>query len=304
MKLAALLLVHGNPLGLARLVDRISHPDITVFVHVDAKSPVEPFTKALAGFRNLVFLQGSRRMRVNWGGRSQIDAILQLMLAAMDHEIQFDWFLSLTGADYPICRPSCLLNFLTRTEAEIIRIDRTISRKTDNKIRPFSLHDVEWLNPRNYRGLRSQLNQQILRISRRIRIGSFPENLTVVHGSSSHCLSRSAVAKICEHHAQSPEFYAMLSRSFSGDELYFHTILFNAGYQFLHNHIGHPERGGNLYGMHYIDWGAEVRSPPKLLGPEDLDRIRATDGAMFVRKVDPRNTDFLDKLDEIALARE
>lgn len=303
MKLAILLLVHGQPYDLPRLVERFSDPDITIFVHVDGKVEAEPFHVVLSQFNNVVFLPRDERIRVNWGGRSQLNAILNLHIRALKHERRFDWFLSLTGSDYPVCTPGALKLKLSHSTMEIARIDRVVTRENDNKIRPLSLHDSEALNPRNFKGMRSTLLRHYLRLLRIVKLGPFPEDLTVVHGSASHCLSRNAVEHIIAHHTEQKEFYELLRHSFGADEFYIHTILFNAGFNFLQDMVNRSAPYGNLYGMHYIDWSCSIKNPPKMLDLEDLDGISETEDVMFVRKVDLANHALLDALDALALRR-
>ena len=303
VKLAVLLMVHGTPSGFGRLLNRLNHPDITVFVHVDRKFPVAPFEKEAAHLSRVQFLPDAERCIVNWGGRSQVDAQLQLKRAAMSNSISFDRFLSLTGADYPICTNETLLANIGSVEGEIIRIDRKITYLTDNKISPLSLHDIRLLNPRNHHGMTQKFLRLLLGGFRKFRFGRLPQNMTIVHGSASYCLTRAAIQEILRWHSYSHVLYNSLRFSFSSDEIYFHTILYNSGFTFTQNYIDISSEGGNLYGLHYIDWSEEVESPPKVLGSEDMARIRSTMGALFVRKIDPSDSSFLDLLDGLSIRR-
>lgn len=301
MKLAILFLVHGSPRGMDRLLSRLSHPDVKFFIHVDGKSSIKPFEDALVGYDNVIFLKGADRVRVNWGGRSVVDAVLSLIGAAQKDQANFDRFLLLSAADYPICTPKNLLEFLERTTVEIMRINWSILQEKDRKIRTINLLDIEWLNPRNTTGIKRKIRSGVQLLVRQLRVRPFPQDIEVVKGSLSFCLTRRAAEEILAYHSNSPEFYNILKYSYAPDEMYVHSILVNSGFKFLQDCRMHHQFPRDLYGMHYIDWYSNPR--PKVLGMDDLSRIRDLDGAMFVRKVDPRNESFLDELDKIASER-
>lgn len=301
LQLAILLLIHNSPSGMARLLNVIYHPNVIVFIHVDAKVPLQPFLDIFTKNKNLVFLTEGDRCVVNWGGRSQVTAMMNLMRVASTHSVSFDRFLTLTGSDYPIRSMPNLLTYLEDVTSEIIRVDRIVDTLNDNKIRPLSLHDVSFLNPRNYRGVLGKVLKNTLWAVRKIKFGGAPTNLTIVHGSSSFCLTRKAVIYILYFHDQLPSFYRSLRFSFSSDELYFHSILFNKGFDILHNYVARvPARKKNIHGLHYIDWGSSSNSGPKMLNSRDISSFSCVDGAFFVRKVDPMDVDFLGILDKIS----
>ncbi|WP_375390832.1 hypothetical protein [uncultured Sphingomonas sp.] len=51
-----MILAHHEPAMLARLVDRLQHPDVFFVVHIDARSNQRPFRTALSRHANLRFI--------------------------------------------------------------------------------------------------------------------------------------------------------------------------------------------------------------------------------------------------------
>ena len=98
MKLAYLILAHKNPQLLRREIAALSSKDSTFFVHIDAKSNIDLFLLLKA--QNVFFLEP--RIEVFWGEFSQVRAILALISAALASATNHDYFILLSGSDYPL----------------------------------------------------------------------------------------------------------------------------------------------------------------------------------------------------------
>ena len=98
MKIAYLILAHGSPKHLARLVAALSSNSATFFIHVDRKSDILPF----AAIQGQAIRFSDTRIPVYWGDFSQVEATLTLLRAALDCNAKFERFVLLSGADYPV----------------------------------------------------------------------------------------------------------------------------------------------------------------------------------------------------------
>lgn len=120
MKHAFLIQAHQYPEQLYRLVIALNSPNNTFYIHVDKKNSnfmSSEYIYKLYQYPQVYFIQD--RIKVYWGGFSQIMATLKMLKEAINGD--FDYFHLLSGVDYPLksteyidsfFRNSCNKNFL------------------------------------------------------------------------------------------------------------------------------------------------------------------------------------------------
>ena len=91
-----LILAHKNPLQLSRMIERLDDGASKFFIHLDAKTPIEPFAACLGG-GHIRFIEP--RERCVWGDFSIVRATIHLMEAASKEQ---GIFILMSGQDYPI----------------------------------------------------------------------------------------------------------------------------------------------------------------------------------------------------------
>ena len=91
-----LILAHKNPLQLGRMIERLDDGASKFFIHLDAKTPIEPFAACLEG-GHIRFIEP--RERCVWGDFSIVRATVHLMEAASKEQ---GVFILMSGQDYPI----------------------------------------------------------------------------------------------------------------------------------------------------------------------------------------------------------
>ena len=107
MKIAYLVLAHNNPKHLLRLINSLSSNSSYFFIHLDRKSINENFT--FINDINLKIIE--ERISVYWGDFSQVEAILSLIGKSIAHENYFDYYVLLSGTDYPLRSVAYIENF-------------------------------------------------------------------------------------------------------------------------------------------------------------------------------------------------
>lgn len=95
MKIAFLIQAYHNHDIVKRFVDMI-HPAGDVFIHIDAKVNAEKFHTILGSTVRYV----RNRKKVSWGGRSQIDACMELLQMASAN-CDYDYYSIHSDTDYP-----------------------------------------------------------------------------------------------------------------------------------------------------------------------------------------------------------
>ena len=113
-----LILAHKNPLQLGRMIERLDDGASKFFIHLDAKTPIEPFAACLEG-AHIRFIEP--RERCVWGDFSIVRATIHLMEAACKEQ---GFFILMSGQDYPIQSQGYINAFLeSNKEFDFIEIE-------------------------------------------------------------------------------------------------------------------------------------------------------------------------------------
>ena len=113
-----LILAHKNPLQLSRMIERLDDGASKFFIHLDAKTPIEPFAACLEG-AHIRFIEP--RERCVWGDFSIVRATIHLMEAASKEQ---GVFILMSGQDYPIQSKAYINAFLeSNKEFDFIEIE-------------------------------------------------------------------------------------------------------------------------------------------------------------------------------------
>lgn len=98
MRIAFIITAHNDPVHLKRMTDALPESS-EFFVHVDAKSDIEPFLKLIDNPR-VHFTK--KRINVMWGSLGVVDSQMQAIGEALVSGKEYDYFISLSGLDYPL----------------------------------------------------------------------------------------------------------------------------------------------------------------------------------------------------------
>jgi hypothetical protein len=290
MRIAYLILAHHQPAHLARLVRALSGERSWFFVHVDKKADLGQFeTLVPDGRHNVTFLRGAARVKVFWGGFSQVPATLNLLQAARASGVDFSRFCLLSGSDFPVRSNSQIAQRFC-SEEEFLRVDRRLDLTDSNShtanVSRFHLLDNSFLNPRTARSQRvCRLADEVLR---RLPRPTYTR-ISLYHGAQWWALTRGCVEHIVEFLQSNPDYARFHRYTLSACEIFFHSIVKSSPFagKTTHDFERAPsldlDQQTNLHGCHYIDWNAVGVPLPKVLGPADLDAMLAS-GALFARK--------------------
>lgn len=108
MKHAYLIMAHAEESLLKNLLLCLDHDRVDIFIHLDKKSTLSENTfKDICRHANIYF---TKRISVNWGGYSQIEAELILLEHAVSKG-PYSYYHLLTGVDLPLKPQEEILNF-------------------------------------------------------------------------------------------------------------------------------------------------------------------------------------------------
>lgn len=299
MRVAYLILAHNHPNHLQRLITALSSNLSACFIHIDRKSDLDLFS-GIHG-HNVYFSE--KRIPVYWGDFSQVKAILSLLKMALSQRPKFDYFVLISGTDFPLKSAAGIENFFDRNHGtEFINLvqmpceamGKPISRLTTYKVRPS--------------------NSRLIRILRKgmVKLGATPKQrnydaylrgLIPYGGSTWWALSRPACEYIQNFVSRETRIVNFFKNTICPDESFFQTILGNSPYK--------AKVGRNLT---YTDWSEGGGSPVSLTDKHlqffaTNPSIVVSDGygtgeVLFARKFSDEAQDIVAELEQLIRQRD
>ena len=297
-----LILAHKNPLQLGRMIERLDDGASKFFIHLDAKTPIEPFAACLEG-AHIRFID--KRERCVWGDFSIVQATIRLMEAASEEQ---GVFILMSGQDYPIQSQGYINDFLQcNKEFDFIEIEpleeKWKPKMVKDKLEHYHiLHSEERGHSNCYapfahcsvfqklrtlmhllKGRLSMKNFKLL-CSLPKRIAPFERQYA---GSQFWAFSErtfyAVLNYIREHKAALEGYYKYTS---SPDEIYFHSVLMDL-----------VAKDSTIKLKEQITYVNYFRKNNVFI-TEDFDKLTSAKGKLFARKFDTDiDIEILNKLD-------
>ncbi len=294
MKIAYLILAHSNPRLLKRAIQTLSLEESGFFLHIDRKVDIRQFSEIDA--KNVFFCEP--RIPIHWGEFSIVQATLQLIGAALDHAMHYDYFVLLSGSDYPLRSGKYIQEFLeSRRGHQFMNLARMPARG-------YPLSTINKIRYPSHKPIRRFLSRALARIglAQRNFKKHFPE-LEPSCGSQWWAISREAAEYIRKFVNTHPRIERYFRNTFTADEMFFHTILGNS-----------PLNDQIRRNLVYIDWPTPG-DHPLVLGEKHIELFDkdemvwmddewGTGEALFARKFGEDRLDLLDRIDEMIRRKE
>ena len=292
-KIAYLILAHTCPEQLERLVKACNYYS-DFFIHIDLKSDISPFL-ALDLPSSTIFIK--ERVKVYWGGISQVLAILNLIKAALDNHQEYSHLVLLSGLDYPIKPAKKIHELLTsnphKQYMKFMKIEDSVDRKFFRRyifVEALPFISNKFIN----RLIRKLMTYALYPI--RIRP---VKNIIHCVGHAEWAITPECASYIVKYIEDNPQFMNFYRYSFCPDEQFFHTIVANS--KFLSETDGIQKvTEGEIYQManlHIIH-----PSLAKIYAEDDFAEIKNSD-KLFVRKVTPyQSLGLMERIDQELLA--
>lgn len=218
MKIAYLILVHKNPKQLVRLIESLQNDNDTFFVHLDKKCNMSEFGHILKENKNIKFI--SERVSINWGGFSMVEATINLIKNSLNYS-QYDYFILLSGQDYPIKNSKDIHMFLEKNNnLEYINTRDIINDWKSAKIRYEQYHFMDIV----FKGRYYVEKLFGFFIPKR----NFYGNLHPFGGSQWWCLTKDCIKYIMQYIKKNDDIIKYFKRVAVPDEIFFHTIIMNS----------------------------------------------------------------------------
>lgn len=277
---AFLIIAHDNFSVLKRLIEALSHPNVDIYLHIDAKVKSVPSF----GSDNPHLFLLAHRVDTRWGDFSQIETEYVLLETALNHG-GYAYYHILSGTHFPLMPIHRILRFFDSEEGRIIFHDLCVSTAYQEwfKLRSFNILTRHYgYGAPSVRRFCQMMNrfghsiQKTLRIERNKRISfhkasnwaSFPED---------------AVRLLID---KKPQVIKVFRYTFCGDEYFAPTILMDSDLK---------ERIINYDNYLMLEMG---EANPRVFRISDYDKL-AGSGFLFARKFDDDNLDLVDRIQKM-----
>jgi hypothetical protein len=294
MKIAYLFFAYKNPKLIERVIEKLSTEDCAFFIHIDQKSCMDQFSHIRR--ENVFFTE--RRIPVHWAEFTGIEAILLLIRQALAGPQEYEYFVLLSGSDYPIRSASYIYTFLEKNRsAEFINLVKVPAPgKPLSRINTLRFPSTKPVRRFAVRGLAK------LGLARR-DYRKYLGNLEAYSGNTWWAVTRNACQYILEFTEKNPHVGAYFEHVFAPEEAFFHTILGNSAFK--------SQIRRNLL---YEDWSTPGGHPAMISDQhvaffEAQDSVRVNDAfgngeLLFARKFSDDDLALLQRIDDMIERKE
>lgn len=299
LKIAYLMLCHTDPEHIHRLCTKLTaDADVTVYIHVDAKTEEMPFREKLNNNPQVHFL--SKRFPIYWAGWNSVLATIALMKEAL--ESGADRYVILQGLDYPIFSNRQIKQFFTEhADTEFIKAVNC----TRSKIIPnYKLCYGYWFMDKGglFTSVMARLTKYPNTHGWKYRRGYYRykgKKMEVYRGWAHIALTKSCVSYLLDFYRNNPKFNRYFKHVFAQDECYFHTIIYNspfAGKTVLGKATEDTYVYTELMNLTYYEYPKYAVTVFKRR--EDYERLKQS-GCLYFRKATSESKELLDYIDTI-----
>jgi len=271
--IAYLVLVHRYPAQFKRMFKSIYDPANHYLIHVDKNSGPEleaDIRRFLRGFPNSAILQSHHAL---WGGYSLVDAELRGMAQLLEMGADWEFFINLSGQDYPLKSQDEITDFLKRNRGkEFIKV------LDQRKLRPDTMKRV---------------SRYVIEFEKRIVRTPIPRpfltGVVPYIGNQWMIVSRRFCEFVC-HDPKAKRYKAFYRNTFIADEGFFPTVMMNTA---EHGEIVSDD-------LRLIDWvpDGDIKLRPRTYTAVDAPELMAS-ACLFARKFDALVDDaILDLIDD------
>lgn len=289
MRIAYLGFLYKNPRLFAREVEVLSSEGSSFFIHVDGNRPLNEF----AGIRGDNVFFSRKRIPVYWGEFSGVRAILLLIEQALAHSSKYEYFVLLSGSEYPLRTRSYIERFLEKNRGkEFVKLV-----KVPSPGKPVSrVTTIRYESNKPVRRLASRVLARVGLANRDYR--EYFGDLEPYSGCTWWTLTRNACEFILGFAESNPRVTGFFENTFAPEESFFQTILGNS-----------PYSAGAVGGLVYEDW-SQSGAHPAMINEGHVAQFASCEGVfdlnqgpserLFARKFSDDSFALLARIDDMA----
>ncbi len=282
--LAYLISAYTEPKSLEKLVKALNMECADFYIHIDKKVDITNFKKRLSKYNNVFFLPDSMRVKVYWGGMSQVVMQYNMIKEMMESKINYVRVINLTGTDYPVAPNQKLYDVFMDTSKEyIIGFDVGGEIRDENSIKEYP-HSEKFLRIWLMDGMGKgcSISKQINDLHLKKRKCYSDLGYKFYLGSEYWALTYECVCSLMRQYDKEKKLQRILKYSFAPSEAWMHTLFFNSKYR-KKSVTGLKRYYTGLISLSPISY-FEYNKSIKILNESDIDKIVASK-RLFARKV-------------------
>lgn len=273
VSIAYFILVHRLPKQFKRLFKALYHPKNHYLVHLDKKvntTIYDDIKDFLTDFPNTYILESEN---VVWGGYSMVQAELNGMNYLLNLNLNWDFFINLSGQDYPLKSQKIIRAYLTQNKgSNFIKIADQLA------IRPETMNRIEnhFLETKN--GISGVTFKR-----------AYLKDVIPYIGGQWMILTRECCEFICTS-KEVKKFEDYYTNTLIADESFFQTVLMNTSFEGVL--INNDKRA--------IIWipDGDIKLRPKTFKEEDIEFLLEGDN-LFARKFDDNvDSNVIDEMEQ------
>lgn len=273
VKIAYFILVHRFPEQFKRLFKALYHSENYYLIHLDKKASIDIYDDIkdfITDFPNAYILESEN---VVWGGYSMVQAELNGMNYLLNLDFKWDFFINLSGQDYPLKSQKIIREYLTQNKGNnFIKIADQLA------VRPETMNRIENHFIETENGF-SEITYK----------RAFLKDVIPYIGGQWMILTRDCCEFICNS-GEAQKFEDYYTNTLIADESFFQTVLMNTSFKGVL--INDDKRA--------IIWipDGEIKLRPKTFTENDIKFLLEGDN-LFARKFDDSiDNNIIDNMEE------
>ena len=274
MKIAYLILCHKNSEQINQLILSLDYKDIDFYIHIDKKSNIK---SQIINRENIKYVANEKRIDVQWGTVSMIEATLELIKTMIFSGINYDYVSLISGQDFPLKNPESISTIL-ENDKDINYIE--IIKPGDKKYLPYLKRNILYY-PKSF--MKMNYFSRMCKITYQMITGGMKHiyflkrktDLNFYYGSQWWTLTFDCVKQIYELSNKRNDILEFYKNSLVPDESYIQTLFMMTNYSQCYKNT-----------KMYTNW-EESFNHPKTFTKRDKDELKnASKEYFFARKFD------------------
>lgn len=237
MKIGYIILCHKDPELVSAIANKVTLGTSNVaIIHVDLKSDIAPFEKALELNKQVEFLK--KRTSIYWGGFSSIVATMDALEKAKTYSC--DRYVLLQGCDYPLHSNEYIAEFFEKykTTEFLKAYNITKSPRAFNYMKCYGFHIYDGVDRSKVclKTVVARLLTAINKVGLKYRKGYYYDDLSqkkydIYWGWGHFALTHNCVEYILNVYNTSNNLNKYFQHIFPADETYLQTIVYNSSFR-------------------------------------------------------------------------